>query len=164
MLSISARKQRRSRPIQFSLRALLLLVTLISAGFAWLHLQIETQKRQHASAVQFEAWGAQIGWNARAEEAKENCPRWLRAALGDVFFEEVGLIDLRHSAVSDEQLKLVRDFPHAQVLLLGPEITDVGLAHMHSLQELDFISLGKAKVSPARTEALRRALPDCEIH
>ena len=113
---------------QFSLRALLVFVVLVSIGMSWVAVRKQRVRRQREAVRAIE----KLGGDVRYEEAQTPVPRWLRELLGDDFFF----------------LKV--DTVH----LSGTEVTDVGLEHLKWLATLEALFLSNTQVTDAGLESL----------
>ena len=73
-------------------------------------------------------------------------------------------LDLRGTDVNDADLKTLKELANLQTLYLGgTEITDVGLAELKEMKSLRFLGLVGAKVTVVGLNAIRAALPDCQL-
>jgi hypothetical protein len=182
-------EKRKRRWFQFSLRALLVFVLLVSIGMSWLAVRIERKRSQWLAVAAIQKLGGGV-----------LCDRWLddepgqvtdvriwrshTVALfsnvtivecedtgltdGDVTYlralPDVVLLDLQTPRITDSGLEYFSDWPRLRILLLdGTTITDEGLAHLKVLTSLEYLTLRNTRVSAEGVEKLKRALPDCEI-
>ena len=72
------------RWFRFSLRTLLLLVTLCSVGFAWFGLKVHRSREQRAAVEALEKIGAVVryGYDPQYRDGSLSGTPWLRAYLG----------------------------------------------------------------------------------
>ena len=73
-------------------------------------------------------------------------------------------IDLGDTDVSDEDLLLLRHFPHLEWLCLeDASITDYGLSSLTYMTSLQCVELYRTNVTEEGIARLRKALPHCRI-
>jgi hypothetical protein len=82
---------------QFTLRTLLIFVTLAGCGFGWLGFKIREARQEAAAVAAIEKAGGFVFYSFQwepfnfiyAPDAAPPGPKWLRAILGDHFFTSV---------------------------------------------------------------------------
>lgn len=124
---------------QFSLRAMLVLTTLICVGLGWLlHERSEVQSREVAIAVI-----VQSGGEVTFDESQPFRSRWSRPILGDKTPGEVVRIRFRGTKITDADLRMIADFEELQSLSFEgtPQVTDDGLRHFSGLSKLQWLYL-----------------------
>jgi len=91
--------------------------------------------------------------------------------ISDASLKEVAKLDqlkmlwLDNSLITDEGLKEVAKLEQLTHLgLAGTYVTDAGIKDLAKLKNLSSIRLGRTNVTIDGVAALRRALPDCDIH
>ena len=73
-------------------------------------------------------------------------------------------VDLRDTAIADNQLAGLKELPQLQILVLdGTKVSDVGIETLKECSQLERVFLRGTRVTPAGVEALRKALPKAEI-
>ena len=73
-------------------------------------------------------------------------------------------LDLSGTAVGDKTAQLVSEFPQLQHLdLSATRVTSQGVIHLAKLRNLRDLSFSNTAVDDAAVEALKQALPQCEI-
>ena len=89
---------------QYSLRSLLLLVTLCAFACSWLAVKIERGKRQKTAIAALKAKGITVNYDYEMDgdgkllpNAVTNVPQWLRDCLGDDCFATVVEVDVSFS-------------------------------------------------------------------
>jgi len=166
----------RRRWYQFSLRTLLIVVTLSTVPLGWVGWKLEQGRRQRATIAWVEKMGGYVGFEDREEKS------WWNEWTDEWFGESVQLVNLGETQVSDlsplaelknlEELSLnyspVSDLsPLAELKkleLLWLNMTAVSdLSPMAKLKYLEQLSHYKTQVSDEQVEKLRKALPNCEI-
>ena len=119
-------------------------------------------------------------------------PDWLRWLVGDermTVFDRIGSVDLHGSTFTDADLGgLTSKLTNLQSLRLSDSpvtdaglvhlsglsrlavldlskthVSDAGLFHLNKLTKLQMLYLGGTEVSDEGVEALKKALPDCDI-
>jgi hypothetical protein len=132
---------------EFSLRTLLIVVTLCAMPCSWFAVKSQQAQRQKEATVAIRGLGGQIiyDWEITANgglelNPKPTGPLWLRRMLRDDFRWKVIWVAFRDLRVSDDLLKHLKELPH--------------------LQRLYFV--GK-QPSDEDIRILRQALPTCQI-
>ena len=140
------------RWFQFSLRALLVFVTLSAIPCSWLAVKLREAKREEAAAAAFEKAGGYVVWDESALG-----PAWLRGVLGEHFFAHVVEVELWGDEVKDGTLVHLDATNHLQGLVLStPNVTDAVLEHLQGLRELKKLGLYPTQVTDAGLEKIAR--------
>jgi hypothetical protein len=165
--------KRKRRWFQFSLRSVLIAVTLLALACGWLGQKID-QKRKEREALEaiFKSGGDasydfDIRKGRRATDSTPPGQEWLRDLLGDNFFSEVVKVSYqgefdsvkrRGGNVTDEALVNLKALPKLRTLYLDftPKLTDAGLANLNELKQLQALYLGRMRASDAGMENLKR--------
>lgn len=190
------------RRFQFSLRSALIVLTV---ACLWIGRQADKAHRQRAAVKEIEAMGGvvQYAWqpdlsdwptesrwsHVRLEPTtgRPNVPAWLRAALGDDYFQEVKAVALCPMAITYKRKprtveydgRLVSPLGDAEVRRLIPHLQSLGGLRKICLQDIQDLSASRAgggggagpawlrnqphRISDAAEASLRAALPRCEI-
>jgi hypothetical protein len=171
------------RWFQFSLRTLLVFVTLCAIPCSWLAVKVQQARREREAATAFRNLGG-LAWYGEPLSV----PTWLSHLLGDDFFAHVWYVDLYRTDVSDAKLKRLESLSKLRVLNLydtkitdaglenlkrlnqlesldldGTKITDAGLEYLKGMTRLHGVSFRRTRVTDAGVQKLKRALPNCEI-
>ncbi len=135
---------------QFTLRTLLIVVTLVGCGFAWFGLKVRESHRQEAAVAAIERLGGRVFYDAEPPGSG-----LVRALLGDEFFRNVRQVDLEIYAVDDADLEHLHGLTRLTRLEIdGTQITDAGLVHLKALTRLEFLDLNNTSISDAGLKQL----------
>jgi hypothetical protein len=137
------------RWFQYSLRTLLVFVTLSAVPCSWLGWKIRQAERQRKAAA---AIGGEVVWS------KPIGPVWLRRLLVDGLFMHVESVDLSGQPDIDAKLKNLQRLNQLQTLSLfwESDFTDAGLENLKGLKQLQALGLwGTDKVTDAGLENLK---------
>lgn len=134
---------------RFSLRTLILLVTICSALFGWMGSYHRRAKQREAIVDSIYKSGGGVSYDYRYDKNRGINPQpygpsWLRSLLGEYYFCEVYRVEyglgsrpLTDSEVS--QLGELRQLKHLDLTEKG--IDDSKLANLRELTELEYLSL-----------------------
>ena len=111
-----ANKPRR-RWFQFSLRTVLIGVTVAACGMGWLGVRVKDARKQAAAVTAVEKLGGFVCYDFQADSMGDGVsalgtpgPAWLRAILGDDFFRSVWLVTFAGTSITDAELQRLGDF------------------------------------------------------
>ncbi len=160
------------RWFQFSLRSLLIFVTLVGCGLGWLGFKVRAASRQQANVAAIVKLGGSVEYDYdndaqgnRVPNPTPPGPKWLRGLLGDDFFRDVTGCDLTDKPVTDAELKHVANFAKLKWLFLdGTQVTDAGLEQLEGLTELTELSLVRTQITEAGLEHLKGLTQLEELH
>ena len=160
----------RRRWYQYSLRTLLIFVTLVGCGFGWLGSKVREARQQEAVLALIWNNGGSVfydyQWDPQGKQLLPNAtppgPAWLHALLGDDCFRHVSGVffdpynNTTQSTVSDADLEQYKVLSRLEFLTIGgPEVTDRGLAHLSGMTQLKGLALIYTKVTDAGLESLK---------
>ena len=170
------------RWFQFSLRTLLVFVTLCAIASSWLAVKLQEAKRERETETAIEKSDGTVQWS------EPPGPQWLRTFLGDDFRRHVvkvvavstkftdaslenleGLsqlqtLGLHFTNVTDMGLEHLKRLSQLQDLWLGGEhFTDAGLENLKGLSQLKNLTLYKTNVTVEGVKKLQQELPNCKI-
>lgn len=181
------------RRFQFSLRTLLVVVTLCAIPCSWLAVkrqeawrirkENERQEKILGDIIKLTRWDVSAGWPHTDE------PGWLpRLLWGEtckcdiIIFESDGAqvtdavleklrglgqlkrLSLARTQLTDDGLKYLIGLKQLRVLDLNhTQVTDAGLKYVSELNQLQELSLVGTKVTDAGVTKLQQALPNCDI-
>jgi hypothetical protein len=165
--------KRKFRWYQYSLRTLLIFVTLFAVACSWFAVQMQKARRQKEirQAVENEGGNSMYEYQVEAQERLKHDKFDSEAAalLSDTsdsdFFDNVSKVCLANSStLTDSDLAMLGWLKHLRELdLHHTQITDAGLKHILGLKELRFLDLQETKVTDAGVATLKKALPKCWI-
>ena len=145
----------RRRWFQFSLRTLLIVVTLSAGVLGWVGWKMEQGRRQRVVIVWLEKMEAE-GWGFVSEEDKS----WWKQRVDQCFGPSVVAVDLSNSKVRD--LTPLLGMKNLETLRLdGTQVTD--LSPLAELKSLKCVWLHDTPVSAEQLQKLQQALPNCNI-
>ncbi len=131
----------RRRWFQFSMRSLLIVVTLVAGLLVAWRVYVEPYRRQRETMALITGLGGFY-------EAMPGGPSWLRGLFGDENFQNI--IEISLSADYD-------------TIWPEKEVSEADLSHLEGLTNLRRLYLSPSQVSDAGVEKLQEALPNCAI-
>jgi hypothetical protein len=141
----------RRRWYQYTLRTLLIVVTLAGCGLGWLGFKVRQSHRRQAAVEAIKRSGGRVAYDyERVKNAKAPGPDWLRRLLGEDFFSSVSVVVLHGSDITKAALIPLDDLPDVQLLdLTYSNVGDGGLEHIKGLSQLHGLSLAASNISDA---------------
>jgi Leucine-rich repeat (LRR) protein len=154
--SESKKPPRRRWRFQFSLRSLLIFVSVCGALSGWIGTMLKRVHDQRAVVKKIQNLGGEVYYDYQKTEGRWGIqtkneppgPRWLRWMLGDDFFAnaEYVFFNSLQIVLKEEDLALLRDLPNIKdIAVFSPGITDQGLEILGSLPNLEGLNLSDAK-------------------
>ena len=144
----------RRRWYQFSLGSMLLLMTVFGV---WFGMRMDRARRQARAVAVLRERGDIVYESAFNHRSLRSLPKkkpswrpkWLRAIVGDDFFDCVYAAYLYRSP-SDDDLEYLRDLPDLETLIIDfSQVTVRGLQHVRALRHLKELSLGHNNLTDA---------------
>lgn len=161
----------KSGRFRYSLRTLLVLVTVASLPFAWLGYKVREKQRERDVVKAIQELGGYVALDIEqdanvAGEIVKPGPAWLRKLLGDDFFVHVVSIEIDSRYAShDIGLVQLRSLPQLQnIYLADPQFKDEELVQLRGLTRLKLLHLAGAQVTDQGCDKLKRALPGLQIY
>ena len=151
--------KRKLRWYQYSLRSLLIFVTLFAVACSWFAVKMGQAKRQREAVEILLKLGGLAEYDCACDspyvqhhlpEGRPpiSAPIWLQKWLGDDFFTNVVSLYPRH--IADADLEYVTDLPRITAIGLPfNKITDNGLKQIQVLHQLQFLDLQSTEVTDA---------------
>ena len=155
--------RRRRRFLQFSLRALLVFVLLVSIGMSWFAVKLQRARRQKEAveAIQKAGGWVKYDYEAAFPFAEPSVPKWARKLFGDDFFFDVVEVWEAVNVGDDEARHLKVLTSLVSLDLSGGQITDAGLEDLEELTNLETLYLTYTPITDAGLENLK-GLTDLE--
>lgn len=151
------------RWFQYSLRTLLLLMTLFAVWMGWYVHRARVQKQSVAAIRQYGGWvrydfqfpTGRYSYKDFDAKARSPVPRWLLGRLGVDFFHNVVQVNLNYTNdgggrqenhnPSDEALQYLTGFPNLRVLLLSDtQASDASMRYLARLKRLERLMMWDA--------------------
>ena len=171
---------------QFSLRTLLIFVTLfacVCSGFAVLR---DMAKRQKEAVESLRKLGGEVLYDSQYERERQFDPRgpdgndysdeiasvsiWNHNANNDDLqalkeLRCLRVLKLEHTRITDDGLRYLQGMRYLEELCLrDTPITDVGLEKLEGLKHLQYLDLTGTQITDAGVAKLQEALPNCHIY
>jgi Leucine-rich repeat (LRR) protein len=156
----AAEPKPKRRWYQYSLRTLMICVTLFALACSWFAVKMQQAKRQREAVEALIKMGGFVGYGyemnsdgfMRIRGVKPPGPEWLQRLLGDDFFNNVVYVNLTDSDVTTD----MRNVLVAQGSISPPslEVTKAGLEQLETLKQLRTLRLSKTQITDAGLEHL----------
>lgn len=131
---------------QFSLRAMLVVLTFLCFPLGWLAYERNVVRRRDAAVAASKTLGGRLEF----DPSEHSRPAWLRPLLGDDAAGEAVSASFTGTKVTDEDLAYVARLKRLKVLYLcDTQVTDAGLAHLSGLTKLEELVLRQTQVTDA---------------
>ncbi len=149
------------RRFQFSLRAMLVVLTLTSLAFAAL---VRSAKRQKVAVTAIRQSGGTVMYDYHETAPRtmstaggRTAPKWLRELVGDEYFQRPVWIQFFGSAKDDRWVQAMADLPSTKYLLLAEnDVDDQILERIAPLPKLEELHLSNSKVTDLGFRELRK--------
>lgn len=146
------RKSKRRRWLQFSLRTLFVVMTIVAV---WLGMIMHKARKLRQSVDAITAAGGAVYFHHQMEQQKLDAtppgPAWLRRLVGDEPFVTPFYVELRGPDVTDEFIaEHLRSMTSLEeVDIESPNVTDAALAHLRSMRHLHRLFLDCPRLTDA---------------
>ncbi|MEK6235002.1 MAG: hypothetical protein N2C14_09835 [Planctomycetales bacterium] len=159
-------------PFQFSLRRLMAVMLIAGAAFGWFGSgwrqaeAVDALKAMGARVEHFRDNSYLLNWFVNVEAVYLSDTQVTDADLAPLRrLTQLEWLVLSRTQIGDEGLVHIQGLTRLRVLWLdGTQVTDAGLVHLHGLTRLRELHLEGTQVTDAGADALRQALPNCEIY
>jgi hypothetical protein len=144
------------RRFQFSLRTLLIVVTLCAILCSWLAVKTERVQREREAAAEIEKLGGKVTWVFSPPSGSA----WLQSLRSLVENDDVSghviHVYLNGTQATDTDLEHLKRLPRLLLLSLDQtKVTDAGLEHLEGLSELWILRLHSTQITDAGLEHLK---------
>ena len=169
--SESTSANEKSRPLQFSLRTLLIAVSLLGVFLGWIGLEIRQMRVERKLVAMCIQVGASITYTGE-EGGKITELHFATGQPGlsdDQLKQLARLTRLRtlwlvDSKVTGRGLAVLAEFPALRELhVRRDQLTDDGLRHLKQLSRLEKLTLWGLRFDDPRANELQLALPKCKV-
>jgi hypothetical protein len=146
------------RWLQFSTRALLVVVTALCVALGIVGWCAERQRRAVAA---IKAVGGDVVYFSMVDGEPDTWPqRWMPRDVVD----KVAIVGMNNNNVTDTSLAHLACLSEVEeVYLASSKITDEGLMHLSSLSKLEIVDLRGTNVTRDGVRNLQRTLPNCTV-
>ena len=177
-MSIPSQSSRSRKWIRFSLRAVILLLTIGCIGLACFFNHC---RRERAAVDAVVKAGGKVSFERQGETPTQKVPSWIRSLLGEEPFRTPLYVSLRGEKIDDEFLathlsafgsleRLVIKSPNVsdtglaylpknsayEILWLDcPAVTDAGMVHVAALKRIDSLALNCDRLTPVGIRRLK---------
>jgi len=147
--------KRKRRSYQLSLRALLVMILVLSLPLGWIGWETEQTRQEQIIVAEIQSWGGRVGYHPCVGYHSWATP----------LFRRVSSVSLSNTAVTDDQLVHLKRLATLDYLkLVDTHITDAGLVHLKELSSLRELRLYRTQVTREAAVNLAQALPDCNVY
>jgi hypothetical protein len=156
----SANPKSKRRWHQYSLRTLMIVVTLFAVACSWFAVKLQQAKRQKEAVEAIRKYGGDIFYD---NDKYDNYGRFYPQAishsglykiLGNDFFANVNLVKIRYYPKAD--LKSIAEFSHLKMLWIeGSRINDDGLEDLRFFIQLKSLCLADAEFTNSGLKHLK---------
>ena len=148
------------RWFQYSLRTLLVFVTLCAIPCSWYAVRLQ-QARQQKTVAAIQKLGGVVGYDWQFDAKGQSLPSaqqpGLRSLWGNYVFQSVYTVNFDgDSYITDEDIEHLRGLSQLRYLhLRGTQVTDKGVENLRALSQLQGLDLHGTKVTDKGLEHFR---------
>jgi hypothetical protein len=136
------------RWLQFSLRTFVIVISLLAAWLGYISFRAREQREVVARVTEL---GGKFEYDYQTGKNPQKTPPgwpWLRRLVGDEYFQDVAVVHLDDTKVSDADLRLICKLRRAKKLSLNrTEVSDEGLVSIRRMSQLNHLGLMRTKVT-----------------
>ncbi len=163
---------RRRKWRQFTVRSLLVIVTLAAVFFSWVAVKVREARLEREAAESLASELHYVKYNyhltldpERKPSYRAPGPRWVNSLIGENIFgaHVAGILYCRKTTTDDDLAKLDA-LPF--LLLIGfsnTQITDAGLERLKQIKTLRAVCLVETRVTPEAVARFKKDRPDVEV-
>jgi hypothetical protein len=133
---------------QFSLRTFVIIITLLGIWLGYISFRAREQREVVARIKEL---GGKVEYDYQTEKNPQKSPPgwpWLRRLVGDEYFQDVAVVNLDGTKVSDADLRLICKLRRTERLYLGmTDVSDEGLVWIRGMSQLNQLGLIRTKVT-----------------
>jgi Leucine-rich repeat (LRR) protein len=145
------------RWLQYSLKSLLIAMTIAVAVFGAIRWYTAPYLLQRDAAAAFDEAGGSI-------ETIPGDPQWLRDLWGEETVRHITKADLMDCELTEPMFRHVVGLPRVEYLTLGGlEMTDERMQRLDGLETLRLMVLDSTAVTDAAIESLQESIPDLQV-
>jgi len=164
--------RRKRRWYQFSLRTLLIAVSIIAIPCALLGQKLERKRGERKALAALAEYDGQLKYDDDPHDGSLRLdtdgpgPEFLKGLLGEDFFHEVSHLSYRNNRqIDDDGLQYVSNLVYLQTLDLdGTRVTNVGVRSLIGLVRLKELDLRFTRVTEAGAVEIQAAMPNCKVY
>ncbi len=150
---MTSQSKPRRRFFRYSLRTMMLVVTLICVLLGITAKRAQDQKQ--AVEVILESGGIVL-YQHRTERSDPPGPEWLRKFIGDEYFFRVDSVHFTEAKINEASLIAISRLTDMRSLVLtGNRVTDAGLEHLQTLTKLQDLNFSSTEITDAGLVHLR---------
>ena len=151
-----AKVKSKLRWYQYSLRTLLIFITLFAFACSWFAVKLKQARRQREAVEAILKAGGEVNYETPIAEKPgfysyaKYSPRswWLRKLLGNDFFDNVNIVSYRDTNATDLDLTYLQELTQVHTLdLSNTKITNDGIPYLKDLINLQTLYLDSSKVT-----------------
>jgi hypothetical protein len=140
---------------QYSLRTLLIFVTLFALACSWFAVKMQQARRQREAVEAIEKLGGEVWYETPNDKPgfyyyPKHSPNstWLRKILGNDFFDNVNILSYSNTNATDLDLTYLKELTQIHTLdLYNTKITNDGIPFLKKIINLHTLSLNSSKVT-----------------
>ena len=162
------------RRFQFSLRTLMVVMTMLAVWTGWTVSKVKRMQRAIASVEWlggFIAYKHQWRDGEFLPNARPPASNWMRLLFGERYGAEPVEIQLfacpqmRAAEFTDAEAAAISQLEELTwLVLMDTKLTDAGLRHLHRLTKLGRLDVEGTLVTEVGVADLKRVLPNCKVY
>jgi hypothetical protein len=137
------------RRLQFSLKALMLLVAVAALPCGWVKWRMIRKERERAAVAEIETVDGQgyYDWQA-ADDIHPSGPKWLRTLFGEDFFADITSVFINCDDLTDEWLRHLEPLTAlSEITLESSQLSDAGIRYLTRWKGLTAVRISNARTT-----------------